>query len=99
MLDQRIKVNGKFLTQNKVTFTVEKVVNIYIAYGINLWAYEEDVSFTLRKSLFGSVTLTKSTDFGKHKYSGYGIGFDARGIFWLSDNSSFGKNVIILVPI
>ena len=33
--------------------------------------------------------------FDKYKHSGYGIGFDARGSFSLSDGSGFGKNVIM----
>ena len=43
-------------------------------------------SFTAGKDLalgafaFGATKLTKNADFGKHKYSGYGIGFDARVI-------------------
>ena len=94
VLDEIIKINGKCLTQNKVTFTQEKVVIIYIAYEMNLLACKKGSNFTLTNSLFGTVTLTKSADFGKYKYSRYGIGFDARGIFFLSDNSSFGKNVI-----
>ena len=58
-------------------------------------------SFTVGKDLalgafaFGATKLTKNADFGKHKYSGYGIGFDARGSYSLSDGSGFGKNVII----
>ena len=31
----------------------------------------------------------------KNKYFGYGIGFDASGRFSLSDDSKYGKNVII----
>ena len=41
------------------------------------------------------VRLTKNADFDKFKYFGYGVGFDARGSFALSDGSEFGKNVII----
>ena len=29
--------------------------------------------------MFGEANLTKNTDIDKYKYSGYGIGFDARG--------------------
>ena len=32
------------------------------------------VSQTLVKCLFGVVSLTKHSDIGKYKYSGYGIG-------------------------
>ena len=44
--------------------------------------------------LFGSVKLTKNDNPDKYKYSGYGIGFDSREEFSLSDGS-YGKNVIV----
>ena len=45
--------------------------------------------------LFRVAKLTKSSDFDKHKYSGYEIGFDARGSLSLSDGKKKKKNVII----
>ena len=45
--------------------------------------------------MFGGVKLTKNADPDKYSYSGYGIGFDTRGEYSLSD-SSVGKNAIIL---
>ena len=39
----------------------------------------------------GCLQLTKSADFDKYKYFGYGIGFDASGSFSLPDGSGFGK--------
>ena len=45
--------------------------------------------------MFGAAKLTNNADIDKYKFSGYGIGFDARGSF-LFPNSSFGQNVIIL---
>ena len=39
--------------------------------------------------------MTKNADPDKYKYSRYGIGFDARGIFLWSVDSGFGFNVII----
>ena len=45
--------------------------------------------------MFGAVKLTKNADFDKYKYSGYGIGFDASGSFFLLDGSRFGKIQII----
>ena len=43
--------------------------------------------------MFGAVKLTKNADIDKHKYSGYGIGFDSRGIF-LFPCGKFGQNGI-----
>ena len=62
---------------------------------INLLPHKQSTDFTLRNSLFGAVKLTKNVEFDKYKYFGYGIGFNARGSFSLSDGSRFGKNVII----
>ena len=49
---------------------------------------------TLESSLFGVVTLTKDVNNDRHKYSGYGIGFDRKGRFSFSD-IELGRNVII----
>ena len=44
--------------------------------------------------MFGGVKWTKNADPEKYSYSGFGIGFDTRGEFSLTDGS-VGKNVII----
>ena len=67
----RVKFDGVRSKQDKITFTHEKTVNIYIVYEINLWNYTGSSDPTLGNSLFG--------DIDKHKYSGYGIGFDMKG--------------------
>ena len=41
---------------------------------------------TLANALFGSVKLTKIAHIDKHKYSGYGIGFDGKNIIQLVMN-------------
>ena len=89
------KFDGSCLKQEKALFTYKQVVNIYIVYEIYFWPFTVGNDITLRKFLFGAVKLTKNADFDKYKYSGYGIGFDARGSFSLSDGSGFAKNVII----
>ena len=70
-------------------------MNVYIVNKINLWLYKQNHDFMLGNSLFGAVKLTKNPDFDKYRYFGYGIGFDARRSFSLSDATRFGKNVII----
>ena len=89
----RVKLDGGCLKQDKITFTHEKTVNIYIAYEINLCDREYDYYPTLENSLFSAVKLVKRADIGKYKYSGYGIGFDRRGTF--SVGNGVRKNVII----
>ena len=74
----RVKFTGNCLKQsNKLTYTHEKVVNIYIVY--ELGEYSSNLNDpTPKNSLFGAVALTKNTDIDKYGYSGYGIGFDRR---------------------
>ena len=72
----RRRFDGGCLKQDKITFTNEKTVNIYIVYEINLWNYIDSSDPTLGNSLFGAVRLVKNADFDKYKYSGYDIGFD-----------------------
>ena len=61
-----------------------------------MWPFTVDKDFASGNSLFGAVKLIKNAYFDNYKYSGYGIGFNARGRFLLSDGIEFGKNVIIL---
>ena len=54
----RVKFNGDYLKQEKITFNHGKIVNIYIVYEIER---RVDISSypTLKNCLFGSVKLTK----------------------------------------
>ena len=47
----------------------------------------------LKNGLFGAVRLTKNVNINKYKYSGYGIGFDRKGSYWIGNK--IGRNVII----
>ena len=77
----RVKFARGFLKQsNKTPYTHEKIVNIYIVYELGA-SSSNDNDPTLKKCLFGAVTLTKNSDIENYKYSGYGIGFDRRSSF------------------
>ena len=93
MVTKQSKFIGNCLKQDKVTFNHGKVVNIYIVYeisrGINISHCP-----TLENCLFEAVTLTKNSDIGKYKHSGYGIGFDRHGSFSFP-GTRLGRNVII----
>ena len=91
----RAKFDGQCLKQDKITFTLEKVVNIYVVYEINLWSYRQGTDFTLGNFSVGAVKLIKTADFDKSKYSGGSIGYDACGSFSLSHGSELSKNEII----
>ena len=73
----RVKFNGDYLKQEKITFNHGKIVNIYIVYeierSVNISSYP-----TLENCLFGAVKLTKHVDIDPYKYSGCGIGFDRK---------------------
>ena len=49
---------------------------------------------TLEGCLFGEVKLAKNADPDKYSYSGFGVGLDTCGQYYLP-NGSVGKNVII----
>ena len=89
----RVKFVGSFLKQRNISYTHGKVVNIYIAYELGASSSHNNDP-TLRKCLFGAVTLNKNADIDKYEYSGYGIGFDRRSCFSLP-GGGFGQNVII----
>ena len=69
------------------------MLNIYIVYELRASSSHINDP-TLKKCLFGAVTLTKNADIDKYRYSGYGIGFDRRGSFSFP-GGGFGQNVII----
>ena len=75
----RVKFNGSCLKQDNVTYTHEKIVNIYIVYEINRKDNTIISDPTLENCLFRAVTLTKHVNIDG--YSGYGIGFDRKGSF------------------
>ena len=90
----RVKFDGGCLKEDKITFTHEKTVNIYIVYEMNLWNYVCSSDPTLRNSLLGAVKLVKNTDTDKYNNSGYGIRFDMKGTSGFP-TTGFGRNVII----
>ena len=89
----RVKFPGSCLKQPKISYTHEKVVNIYIVYELGA-SSSSDSDPTLKNCLFGAVTLTKNADIEKYGYSGYGIGFDRRSSFSFP-SGGFGQNVLI----
>ena len=76
----RLIFTGSVLQQKTVVYSHKKVVNLYVFYEITNF-HGIDSYLTLTNALFGAVKLTKNSDIEKHKYSGYGIGFDDHGFF------------------
>ena len=50
-----------------------------------MWSYYQTIDFAIANCLFGAVPLIKNADLDKYSYSRYGIGFDVRSAFSLSD--------------
>ena len=89
----RVEFNGSCFKQDTVTFNHGKVANISIVFEISKSINISDYP-TLKNCLFGAVKLTKNADIDKHRYSGYGIGFDRHGSF-SSPGIGLGRSVII----
>ena len=89
----RVKFTGSFLKQSKISYTHEKVVNIYIVYELGA-SSSSDSDTTLKNYLFVAVTLTENADIEKYKYSGYGIGFDRRSSISFP-GGGFGPNILL----
>ena len=81
------------LKQPKFTFSHKKVVNIYIVYELGASSCHSSDP-TIKNCLFGAVTLTKNADIEKHKYCGYGIGFDRRSGFSVA-SGGLVQNILI----
>ena len=75
-----VKFNGSFLKQDKTKFNHGKIVKIYIVYDI--YSNLNNFDPTLEKFFFDRVKITKNSDIDKYKYSGYGIVFDSKGLFY-----------------
>ena len=87
-----VKFNGSCLIkQNKFTFN-KKILNIYIVYDLDSNLNNFDP--ILENCLFGAIKITKNSDIDKYKYSGYGLGFDSKGVF-SRPTGSFGNYSVI----
>ena len=89
----RVGFNGSCLKQVKITYDHGKLVSIYIVYDTS--KKFNISSYSIRENcLFDAISLTKTADFDKYKYSRYGIGFDKHW-FFSHPSDGTGRNVII----
>ena len=86
----RAEFKQSCLKQNKITYDLGKIVNIYIVYEINK-SFNIIIYPTLK---LGAVSLTKNYANEKYKYSGYGIGFGRYGLF-SHPSGGTGRNLVI----
>ena len=78
-----VKFKGSCLKQDEIAYDHGKIINIYIVHEISK-NYDISSYPTLENCLFGAVSLTKNDNTDKYSYSGYGIAFDRRGVFFTS---------------
>ena len=89
----RVKFAKSCLKQSEVSYTYEKIVNIYIVYELGA-SSSSDNDPTIKNCLLGAVTLTKNADIQKYGYSGYRIRYDRRSSFSFP-GGGFGQNIKI----
>ena len=90
----RVKFNKGCLKQlNNLTYHYASRGNIYIVYELGA-SSSNNSNTSIKKCLFGAITLTKNADIEKYGYSGFGIGFDRRSSFSFP-GGGFGQNVLI----
>ena len=77
-----LKFKENCLKQDKAPSTPNNVVNLYIAYELNIWSQNLNDKFTLKYCLFGNVKITKDVDPDKYSDTRYGIGFDSHSLFF-----------------
>ena len=61
--------------------------NFLIVFKLDTWSRDLKSDFTLKDCLFQGVKLAKNADPDKYLYTVYGIGFDPRSEFLLTDGS------------
>ena len=92
--------NGCYFIQNKA-LKLNNTVNIYIVDRLNLISSTRNTDYTIQNALFGAMKITKSTDYSKTNYTGYGLYFDERGTFGHTikesnfDHTANARNVLI----
>ena len=87
----QVNFDASCFNQDNITFPHKQVLNICIVCKINAWSYIFGTDFVLENSLFEAIRLTKNSALDKYKYFGYGIGFDSRVSFSLTNSGGFGK--------
>lgn len=73
------------------------MVNVYITQKLDAGSEDLNTVFTLGKSLFPAVKLSKNADADEYKYGGHGTGLDSRLQFSLIDGSESIIVVIVIV--
>ena len=91
-----VRLEGAYFKQMRLLRpNNDNIVNIYIVYLIDPISNSRNTDYAVQNALFSGVKITKNaTDTSKHKYEGYGIGFDEGGTFSKGGINN-GRNVLI----
>ena len=63
----------------QMALKLNNTVNIYIVYRLNLISSTRNTDYTIQNALFGTMKITKNTDYSKNNYIRYGLCFDEGG--------------------
>ena len=85
----RLGYKGRCLKQDKVTFTLNNIVSLFIVYKLSRSSKAIRTDCRLKDCLFRAAETTKNADSDKYSYSGYGIGFDSPPPFSISNFEIF----------
>ena len=89
----KLKFNGSSLKQDNIAYNHGTLVKSYVVHEISRNFNTSSYS-ALENCLVAVVSLTKRADIDQYNYSGYGIGYDRKGLFSLPSCGT-GSNVMI----
>ena len=82
------------LKQDKLSFTLRNVVNLFIIYVLDTWSQDLNADFILKDCLFGAFELNENAETDIYSYSRHGIGFHSFSPISLP-NFDWAKNAVI----
>ena len=88
-----VEFKDSCLKQDKISFILRNVVNVYIVYELSRWPKELNANFTLKDCWLGAIKLIKNADPDKYFCFGRNIRFDSSSLFSFP-NFDWGKNDI-----
>ena len=96
----RVRSNGCYFIQSKA-LKLNNAVSTYTFYRLNPISSTRNTDYTIQNALFGSMKITKNTDYSKNNYTGYGLCFNEGGTFTHTiragnfDHTTAARNVLI----
>ena len=76
----KVRFKGSYLKQDKTSFTLRHVVNLFIAYKSDALLRDLNTIFTRKDYFLGAVKIAKDNDADQYSFLGYGIAVDSRSL-------------------